>query len=60
MVLYYPIKLCHVPLMHTRTREKNVLHIIWPHRWYVTKLLKRPLFINLNALIFYWINLQGT
>lgn len=32
-VLYYPIKFCHVPLMHTRTREKNILHIIWPHRW---------------------------
>ncbi|XP_017485681.1 PREDICTED: glycosyltransferase-like domain-containing protein 1 [Rhagoletis zephyria] len=32
-VLYFPIKFCHVPLMHTQTREKTVLHIIWPHRW---------------------------
>lgn len=32
-VLYYPIKFDNIPLMHTETREKAILHIIWPHRW---------------------------
>lgn len=31
--LYYPIQFSHIPLMHERTREKSVLHILGNARW---------------------------
>lgn len=34
MVIYFPIKFDTIPLMHAHRREKRILHIIWPHRWY--------------------------
>ncbi len=53
-VLYFPIKFCHVPLMHTQTREKTVLHIIWPHRWYEFH------FLFVMALLYCLFATQGT
>lgn len=36
-ILYYPIRFNNIPLMHAQRREKKILHIIWPHRWYYGK-----------------------